>query len=332
MNVLVAGGAGFIGSHFVDALLARGDFVVIVDSFTTGRQVNIDHLRGHRNCHVFNLDIRDGWRASQWSTIGPYGYFASVLKKKFDAVVNLASPASPSDFLTKPLEILETGSVGSKNLLNLATDLNARYLFASTSEVYGDPEVHPQPETYNGSVSTTGPRACYDEAKRFAEALTLAYERVHDTDVAIVRIFNTYGERMDPADGRVINSFVVQALKKEPLTVHGDGSQTRSFCHVDDTVAGLIKVLDHTTTRGPINIGNSDEISMYELAETVVEVTGSSSEIIQTQLPPERFGDPKQRCPDLLYADRMLRYRPQVGLREGIERLAAWYRLVEKVG
>ena len=335
MKVLVAGGAGFIGSHLVDRLLERGDIVVILDSFVTGRRANIEHLEAHDRCSVIEFDITSPL-SHIWASLGPFGQLSRGAggagnRDSFGAVLNLASPASPSDFKTMPLEILDAGSLGNKRLLDLATESKARFLLASTSEVYGDPEVHPQAETYNGSVNVCGPRACYDEAKRFAEATTIAYERTHGTDVVIARIFNTYGERMDPNDGRVVNTLIRQALDDEPLTIYGDGSQTRSFCHVTDMVDGLIALLDHTTSRGPMNLGNSDEITMNDLAEAVLQATGSSSPIVHLPLPPERLGDPKRRCPDTTYARLMLNWRPAVSLEDGLTRMVDHFRNVEPV-
>ena len=335
MKVLVAGGAGFIGSHLVDRLLERGDRVIILDSFITGRRSNIAHLERHPNCQLIEVDICTKMEMI-WSDLGPFGYHSRnhqgmLNTDTLDAVLNLASPASPSDFKTMPLEILDAGSIGNKHLLDLATKSKARFLLASTSEVYGDPEVHPQPESYNGSVNVCGPRACYDEAKRFAEATTIAYERTHGTDVVIARIFNTYGERMDPNDGRVVNTLIRQALDEEPLTIYGDGSQTRSFCHVTDMVGGLIALLDHSTSRGPTNLGNPDEITMNDLAEAILRATGSSSPITHLPLPLERLGDPKRRCPDTTYARMMLGWQPAVSLEDGLARMVDHFRNVEPV-
>ena len=326
MKVLVAGGAGFIGSHVVDRLLERGDTVTVLDSFITGRRKNIAHLSDHDDLIVRDFDICEPFPPRTWIDLGPYKETG-----RFDAVLNFASPASPSDFASMPLRILETGSVGSRNLLTLATNLKARYFFASTSEVYGDPEVHPQPETYNGSVNVCGPRACYDEAKRFGEALALSYARAKGTDVAITRIFNTYGERMNPYEGRVINTFIRQALKGEPLTIYGDGSQTRSFCHVNDLVDGLIALLDHSTTRGPMNLGSTHEVTMNQLAATVIAVTGSESRVAHLPLPQERIGDPKQRCPDLTYAQMVLGYKPSISLEEGLGYMVEYFQTSESL-
>jgi dTDP-glucose 4,6-dehydratase len=311
MRALIAGGGGFIGSHLADLLLARGDEVVAVDNFVTGRPVNVAHLRDHERFTVVEHDI---------TTPLP----ADVLDGHYDAVLDLASPASPLDFATLPLEILAVGSTGTRNLLDLARRDGARFFLASTSEVYGDPLVHPQPESYWGNVSSTGPRSCYDEAKRFSEALTMAYHRTHGVDVRIVRIFNTYGERMRPDDGRVVNTFVVQALRNEPITLHGDGAQTRSFCHVADEIIGLVAVLDGPLL-GPVNVGNPGEFSMRELAELVVELTGATSEIVTVPLPPEREGDPLQRQPDITLIDTTYGWGPTITLREGLQRMIAFF-------
>jgi nucleoside-diphosphate-sugar epimerase len=310
MRVLVAGGGGFIGSHLCDAMLARGDEVIAVDNFLTGRPVNIEHLRGHERFRLIEHDVTDG---------------VLTIDGPVDAVLDLASPASPVDFLRIPLEILAVGSTGTRNLLDLAVGKGARFFLASTSEVYGDPLVHPQPESYLGNVSCTGPRSCYDEAKRFSEALTVAYARTLGADVRIVRIFNTYGERMRPDDGRVVTNFVVQALRGEPLTVYGDGTQTRSFVHVADEVSGLLAVLDgHITT--PVNVGNPVETTMIELAELIIELTGSGSAITTEAIPPEREGDPMQRCPDITLIGEELGWSPQITLRDGLAPMIEWFR------
>jgi len=318
MRVPLAGGAGFIGSHIADALLARGDEVVAVDNFATGRRDNVAHLSGNAKFTLIEHDITLPWPAHQ------------ALAAKFDAVLDYASPASPNDFATMPLEILAVGSTGTRNLLDRAKADNAVFFLTSTSEVYGDPLVHPQPETYWGNVSSIGPRSCYDEAKRFSEALTMAYHRVHGVDVRIVRIFNTYGERMRPNDGRVVNTFVVQALRGEPLTLHGDGSQTRSFCHVTDEVRGLMALLD-TKYNMPVNVGNPGEFTMRELAELVIELTGSSSDIISVALPPERDGDPLQRKPDITLATEILDWTPTISLRDGLQRMIDHFVEVEGI-
>jgi nucleoside-diphosphate-sugar epimerase len=316
MRVLLAGGAGFIGSHIADALLARGDEVVAIDNFATGRRENVAHLNSNAKFELLNHDITLPWPTHQ------------ALEAKFDAVLDYASPASPNDFATMPLEILAVGSTGTRNLLDRAKTDGAVFFLTSTSEVYGDPLVHPQPETYWGNVSSIGPRSCYDEAKRFSEAITMAYHRVHGVEVRIVRIFNTYGERMRPNDGRVVNTFVVQALRGEPLTLHGDGSQTRSFCHVNDEVRGLIALLDSDYNL-PVNVGNPGEFTMRELAELVVDLTGSKSEIITVPLPPEREGDPLQRKPDISLAKNLLNWEPTISLRDGLQRMIKHFIEVE---
>lgn len=312
---LVAGGGGFVGSHLVDLMLERGDTVTIVDNFVTGRRANIAHLDGHDRCTVIEHDI---------TTPFP----DAITGGRYDTVLDLASPASPLDFATMPLEILAVGSTGTRNLLDLCVAQGARFFLASTSEVYGDPLVHPQPESYLGNVSCIGPRSCYDEAKRFSEAITMAYHRVHGLEVRIVRIFNTYGERMRPDDGRVVNTFVAQALRGEPITLHGDGLQTRSFCHVSDEVVGLAAVLDGHLT-GPVNVGNPGEFTMRELAELVVELAGSSSPIVTVPLPDEREGDPLQRQPDITLINSTYGWKPTVELRDGLNRMIEWFRTRE---
>lgn len=308
MLVVVAGGAGFIGSHLCDALVARGDEVIAVDNLLTGRLQNVAHLNGHERFSLIEHDITIPIVGADW------------LDGDVDAVLDLASPASPDDFATLPLEILAVGSTGTRNLLDLAYEQGSRFLLASTSEVYGDPLVHPQTEDYLGNVDPVGPRSCYDEAKRFAEALTVAYRRVRGTDTRIARIFNTYGERMRPDDGRVLTNFIVQALAGEPMTLYGDGSQSRSFCYVADEVAGLLAVLDGDVP-GPVNIGNPDERTIRETAELVRELTGSTSEIIEVSLPEERFGDPRRRCPDITLARNRLEWEPTTPLRLGLQRM-----------
>lgn len=318
MRLLLAGGAGFIGSHIADALLARGDEVVAIDNFATGRLENVAHLSGNTKFTLIEHDITLPWPTH------------NTLTAKFDAVLDYASPASPNDFATMPLEILAVGSTGTRNLLDRAKTDGAVFFLTSTSEVYGDPLVHPQPETYWGNVSSIGPRSCYDEAKRFSEALTMAYHRVHGVDVRIVRIFNTYGERMRPNDGRVVNTFVVQALRGEPLTLHGDGSQTRSFCHVSDEVRGLMALLDSDYNM-PVNIGNPSEFTMRELAKLVIELTGSSSDIVSVALPPERDGDPLQRKPDITLATEILGWEPTISLHDGLKRMIKHFIEVEGI-
>ena len=318
MRVLLAGGSGFIGSHIADALLARGDEVVVVDNFCTGRASNVAHLSDHQLFHLIEHDITLAWPEHR------------ALREKFDAVLDFASPASPNDFATMPLEILAVGSTGTRNLLDRAVKDQAVFFLTSTSEVYGDPLVHPQPESYGGNVDPIGPRSCYDEAKRFSEALTMAYHRVHHLDIRIARIFNTYGERMRPSDGRVVNTFVEQALLNQPLTLHGDGQQTRSFCHISDEVRGLMALLDSDYNL-PVNIGNPEEFTMRELAELVINLTSSSSEILSVSLPPERQGDPLQRRPDIALAQSLLKWRPEVSLRIGLQKMIDHFIHVEGI-
>ncbi|HSC04519.1 MAG TPA: UDP-glucuronic acid decarboxylase family protein [Solirubrobacteraceae bacterium] len=296
---LVTGGAGFLGSHLCDELLRRGHRVICVDNLETGSLNNIAHIRDSMFVHR-NLDI-----------IEPY-----FVDEPIDFVYHLASPASPIDYLRLPLATLKVGSYGTHHTLGLAKIHRARFLIASTSEVYGDPKVHPQPESYWGHVNPIGPRGVYDEAKRYAEALTMAYHRQQGVDTAIVRIFNTYGPRMRPHDGRAIPTFLRQALQDRPITVFGDGSQTRSFCYVEDEIRGLI-ALAESGYHQPVNIGNPDEFTLLELAEAVIEVTGSKSEIVFEALPTD---DPQVRQPDITLARQILGWEPQVSLREGLKR------------
>ena len=305
MRAVVTGGAGFLGSHLCKALLDRSDEVVAVDNLLTGSRRNLDDLVGRPGFTFLFSDV-----SNYIHVPGPV-----------DAVLHLASPASPVDFERIPIPILKVGSLGTHKTLGLAKDKGARYFLASTSEVYGDPLVHPQPETYWGNVNPIGPRGVYDEAKRFAEAMTMAYHRHHGLDVRIVRIFNTFGPHMRPDDGRAVSNFLVQALAGKPITVYGDGSQTRSFCYVDDEVRGFLALLDSDYV-GPMNIGNPDEYSILELAQTVLEVTGSSSEI---QFHPLPVDDPSQRRPDIGLARSLLGWEPRVGLREGLTRTAEWF-------
>jgi dTDP-glucose 4,6-dehydratase len=301
-TALVTGGAGFLGSHLCDYLLAEDHRVICVDNLDTGSLQNIQHLRDDR--FVF----------AQHDLTQPF-----FVEEPVDFVYHLASPASPIDYLRLPLHTLKVGSYGTHHMLGLAKLKRARFLIASTSEVYGDPQVHPQPETYWGNVNPIGPRGVYDEAKRYAEALTMAYQRQQGVDTAIARIFNTYGPRMRPHDGRAIPTFMRQALEDKPLTVFGDGSQTRSFCYVDDLIRGLYRL----ATSGehlPVNLGNPDEMTLLELAETVVRVTGSKSEIVFEALPVD---DPQVRQPDITRARQVLSWEPEVGLDEGLARLHA---------
>jgi nucleoside-diphosphate-sugar epimerase len=305
--VVVAGGAGFLGSHLCDRLVERGDAVICLDDLSTGSKDNVAHLLGHDRFHLVVTNVSEKVELGDDATV--------------DAVCNLASPASPPAYLARPFDTLAVGSEGTRRLLELARAHDARFLMASTSEVYGDPEVHPQVESYRGNVDPTGPRSVYDEAKRFAESLTMAMHRTHGVNVGIVRIFNTYGPRLSPGDGRVVSNFIVQALRGAPLTVYGDGSQTRSLCFVDDEIRGLLALLDSSLT-GPVNIGNPDERSMLELAHFVLEVTGSSSSISYEPLPKD---DPTRRCPDITLARTALGWEPTTSLREGIERTIEYF-------
>ena len=299
---LVTGGAGFLGSHLCDELLRRGHHVLCVDNLETGSLTNIEHIRVPA-FEFLQLDI-----------VKPY-----FVDRPIDFVYHLASPASPIDYLRLPLHTLKVGSHGTHHSLGLAKKHRARFLLASTSEVYGDPQEHPQKETYWGHVNPIGPRGVYDEAKRYAEALTMAYRRQQGVDTSIMRIFNTYGPRMRPHDGRAIPTFMRQALQNRPITVFGDGSQTRSFCYVDDLIAGMI-ALAESGEHDPINIGNPVEFTLLELAEAVIEVTGSSSEIIFEALPTD---DPQVRQPDITLARELLGWEPEVDLREGLRRTVA---------
>jgi len=308
MRVVITGAAGFLGSHLTDRFLADGHEVVGIDNFITGRPENLAHLMGNERFRFVRHDV------SQYIFVdGPV-----------DGVLHFASPASPIDYLLMPIQTLKVGSLGTHNALGLAKAKGARFFLASTSEVYGDPLVHPQPETYWGNVNPVGPRGVYDEAKRFAEAITMAYHTFHGLDTRIVRIFNTYGPRMRPQDGRVVSNFIVQALKGEPLTVYGDGLQSRSFCYYSDLIEGIYK-LYHSERVDPTNIGNPGEFTMLELAEQVLALTGSSSPVVHHELPVD---DPKVRKPDLTVARGVLGWEPKVPLREGLEHTIAYFRQV----
>ncbi len=305
MRIVLAGGAGFLGSHVADALVERGDRVVCVDNYITGCHSNVEHLVDHDAFELIEADICAG----------------VDVDGQVDAVMNLASPASPKEYVAFPIETLDVGSIGTRNLLELARSNGATFFMASTSEVYGDPFVHPQPEEYWGNVNPIGERSMYDEAKRFSEALTFAYHRTHGLPIRVVRIFNTYGPRMQPDDGRVVSNFITQALDGRPLTIYGDGSQTRSFCFVEDEVRGFLALLDSDET-GPVNIGNPGEFTMLELADLVTELTGSTAGIVHEPLPSD---DPKQRKPDITKARERLGWEPTVGLRAGLERTIAHF-------
>ncbi|MES2179539.1 MAG: UDP-glucuronic acid decarboxylase family protein [Gemmatimonadota bacterium] len=305
MRVLITGAAGFLGSHLCDRFLADGHSVVGLDNFISGRPENIAHLMGESRFEFIKHDI------------STFTYVAGGL----DGVLHFASPASPVDYFELPIQTLKVGSLGTHNALGLAKEKGARFFLASTSEVYGDPLVHPQTEDYWGNVNPVGPRGVYDEAKRFAEAITMAYHTYHGVDTRIVRIFNTYGPRMRPRDGRVVSNFVVQALSGEPITIYGDGSQTRSFCYVSDEVEGIYQLFmkgDHM----PTNIGNPDEYTVTQLAEMVVELTGSRVPVVYEPLPTD---DPKVRKPDITRARSMLGWQPTVDVREGLSRTIEYF-------
>ena len=304
-RAVVTGGAGFVGSHVCESLLRRGDEVVCVDNLVTGAGANLAGIIGHPGFELRQDDVSGFLEID-----GPV-----------DAVLHLASPASPVDYLRMPIQTLKAGSLGTHNSLGLARVKNARMLLASTSEVYGDPEEHPQREDYHGNVDPVGARGVYDEAKRFAEAMTMAHHRYHRVNTCIARIFNTYGPRMRPDDGRVVSNFITAALDGRPLTVFGDGGQTRSFCYVDDTVRGLLALLD-SDVHEPVNIGNPVEITVSELADMILAMTGSSSQTTNSKLPP---GDPMRRCPDISRAESLLGWAPEVNLQEGLERTAHWF-------
>ena len=309
MRILITGAAGFLGSHLCDRFRREGHSVVAIDNYITGTPENLAHLLG------------DGFELVQHD-VTEYVHVPGAL----DGILHFASPASPTDYLELPIQTLKVGSLGTHKALGLAKAKQARFLLASTSEVYGDPLVHPQPESYWGNVNPIGPRGVYDEAKRFAEALTMAYRRAHGVDTRIVRIFNTYGPRMRPGDGRVVSNFIVQALRGEPLTVYGDGGQTRSFCYVSDEVEGIYRLFMSDIT-GPVNIGNPDEFRVGELADLVLELTDSSSEIRHLPLPED---DPKIRQPDITLARELLDWEPQVPLREGLALTIEYFRRLQE--
>ncbi len=305
-RTVVTGGAGFLGSHLCERLLADGHEVVALDNFLTGTPGNVAHLLEHDGFRLIKADITDYVHVP-----GPV-----------DQVLHFASPASPIDYLLLPIETMKVGSIGTLHALGLAKEKGARFLLASTSETYGDPQVHPQPESYWGHVNPVGPRGVYDEAKRFAEALTMAYRRTHAVDTAIVRIFNTCGPRMRPNDGRAIPAFASQALTGQPITVAGDGSQTRSIIYVDDLITGILRLL-RSDLAGPVNIGNPHEVSVLELARTIRELTGSASEIVFIERPVD---DPTVRQPDISLARSALGWEPEVSFTDGLERTLAWFR------
>ncbi len=305
-RIVVTGGAGFLGSHLCDALVDRGDSVVCIDNLVTGSVTNIEHLFTTREFQFVEHDVSE----FIWVP-GPV-----------DAVLHFASPASPIDYLNMPIQTMKVGSLGTHNALGLAKAKSAKFFIASTSEIYGDPQMHPQQESYWGNVNPVGPRGVYDESKRFSEALTMAYHRYHSLDTRIVRIFNTYGPRMRPGDGRVVSNFIVQALEGNPLTIYGDGSQTRSFCYVDDEIRGLVALLDSDES-DPVNIGNPDEFTVRQLAEIVIEAADSDSKIEFLDLPVD---DPTRRRPDISRAREILGWYPEIDLRVGVARTISYFK------
>ena len=305
MKTLVTGGAGFLGSHICERLLEQGHEVICLDNFFTGNKQNVSHLKDYANFELLRHDVID-----------PF-------KVEVDRIYNMACPASPVHYQYNPIKTVKTSVMGAINCLGLAKRVGARILQASTSEVYGDPEIHPQPESYRGNVNPIGTRACYDEGKRCAETLFFDYHRENQVDIRVVRIFNTYGPRMAPDDGRVVSNFIVQALKGEDLTIYGDGSQTRSFCFVDDLVEAILRTMEQDETVGPINIGNPVEFTIRELAEQVLKQVGSSSKLVEMPLPSD---DPTQRKPDISLAKKVLGWEPKVQLAEGLERAIPYFR------
>ncbi len=316
MRIVITGGAGFLGSHLCDYLLNSGNEVICLDNLSTGSIDNIAHLLGHERFSFHKHDV------TEYIFIG----------KPVDAVLHFASPASPRDYLEMPIQTLKVGALGTHKTIGLAKGAKARFLMASTSETYGDPLVNPQPESYWGNVNPIGYRGVYDEAKRFAEALVMAYHRYHGVDTRIARIFNTYGPRMRPLDGRVVSNLIVQALKGETLTVYGTGEQTRSFCFVEDQIEGLVRLLmapESEDIHLPVNIGNPHELTVLEIAEKIIRLTGSSSRIVFEPLPED---DPKVRRPDISRANRMLDWSPKISLEEGLRRTIEYFRLKMKAG
>ena len=305
MRILITGGAGFLGSHLCDKLLAQGHEIVCLDNLFTGSKANIAHLLAHPAFEFVRHDIID-----------PFKY-------EVDQIYNLACPASPPQYQYNPIKTTKTSVMGAINCLGLAKRVRARVFQASTSEVYGDPSVHPQPESYWGNVNPIGRRSCYDEGKRCAETLFFDYHRENKVDIRVVRIFNTYGPRMHPNDGRVVSNFIVQALKGENLTVYGDGSQTRSFCYVDDLIEGFVRLMNQDATIGPVNLGNPGEFTMLELAQQVLKLTKSKSKIVHKPLPTD---DPKQRQPDITLARKYLNWEPTVPLAEGLKKTIAYFK------
>jgi UDP-glucuronate decarboxylase len=312
-RILVTGGAGFLGSHLCDRLVARGQDVICVDNFFTSQKSNIEHLLGTPNFELIRHDV------------------THPIWLEVDEVYNLACPAAPGHYQYNPIKTIKTSVMGAINVLGLAKRTKAKVLHASTSEVYGDPTVHPQPETYRGNVNPIGPRACYDEGKRAAETLMFDYHRQNRVNIRVARIFNTYGPRMHPFDGRVISNFIRQALAGENITLYGDGTQSRSFCYVDDLIDGLLKLMDAPNelpgVTGPLNLGNPEEYTIRELAEQIVELSGSRSKIVQARPLPE--DDPVQRQPDIALARRMLGWEPRIEVRAGLKRTIDWFRTID---
>lgn len=303
-RILVTGGAGFVGSHLIDRLLDRGDEVLCVDNLFTGDKSNLDHLAGHVRLEFMRHDI------------------CFPLYVEVDQIYNLACPASPIHYQFDPVQTTKTSVNGAINMLGLAKRVKARIFQASTSEIYGDPSIHPQPESYWGNVNTLGPRACYDEGKRCAETLFFDYYRQHKVDIKVARIFNTYGPRMHPNDGRVVSNFIIQALRGEPITIYGDGEQSRSFCYIDDLVEGILRFMDTEDFPGPVNLGNPIEFTIGELAEQVIELTGSHSKLVREPLPQD---DPRQRQPDVSLAREKLGWEAKTQLREGLGKTIAYF-------
>ncbi|MBS3132538.1 SDR family oxidoreductase [Candidatus Woesearchaeota archaeon] len=304
-TALITGGAGFIGCHLCRFLLEKGYRIICVDNFLTGDRANIEGFKSNPNFKLIVHDIS----------------LPLELKEDVDYVLHFASPASPVDYAQLPIQTLKVGALGTHNALGIARSKKAVFMLASTSEVYGDPKVHPQPESYWGNVNAIGPRGVYDEAKRYAEALTVAYHRVHNTDAKIARIFNTYGPQMRKKDGRAVPNFITQALANRPITVYGDGSQTRSFCYISDMIEGIYKLM-LSDVNEPVNIGNPDEFTILDLAEKIIELTGSKSRIVFRPLPAD---DPKTRCPDISRAKQLLKWEPEVGVDEGLKKTIEWF-------
>lgn len=306
-RVLVTGGAGFLGSHLCDRLLQEGNDVICVDNLFTGSKNNIRHLLSNPYFEFIRHDVTE------------------PLYVEVDQIYNLACPASPVHYQYNPIKTAKTSIYGAMNMLGLAKRVNARILQASTSEVYGDPEIHPQPESYRGCVNTIGIRACYDEGKRVAETLFFDYHRQHNVEIRVIRIFNTYGPRMNPNDGRVVSNFIVQALKGEDITIYGDGKQTRSFCYVDDLIEGMVRMMNCENFTGPVNIGNPGEFTMIELAEKIIELTNSKSKLVYMPLPSD---DPTQRRPVIELANEKLGWKPTIALEQGLEKTIAYFRTI----